>query len=119
MQLIIGGKAQGKLDYAKKLYNLSDNDVAQNLVEGKKIIYNLQDIVGELLSENKDAYKIITEFAMKNDCIFICNEVGSGLVPTQKTERYFRDTVGDVCLFLAKESSQVHRVFCGIGSIIK
>ncbi len=119
MELIIGAKAQGKLDYAKKLYNISDFEVSDSLVSGKKVINNLQKIVFNLSLEGSDAFEIITSFAEKNDCIFICDEVGSGVVPIEKSDRFYRDEVGKICCHLAEKSCKVHRVFCGIGSRIK
>ncbi len=119
MILIIGAKAQGKLTFAKNSFNLSDNDITDKLETGKKAIYNLQKIVYDLLAVEKDAFKIVTEFANENDVIFICDEVGSGVVPIEKTDRFYRDEVGKICCHLAKKSEKVFRVFCGIGSVIK
>ena len=36
-----------------------------------------------------------------------------------KIERTYREQVGRTCTKLAKFSTQVHRVICGIGTIIK
>lgn len=103
MELVIGGAAQNKLEYVTNLYD----DVV--------IIDNLQDIIRECMDE-----KMIYDMIDKNlDCIVICDEVGCGLVPIDKTEREYRDLVGHICCNLAKRATKVHRVICGIGTVIK
>ncbi len=119
MHLIIGGKAQGKLTFAKKRFNLQNEDITTTLQEGKKAIYNLQDIIANLIKADKDAMAEVLAFAEKNDVIFICDEVGSGIVPMEAFERKYRDTVGKICCELAQKSNGVSRVFCGIGKDIK
>lgn len=53
------------------------------------------------------------------DIIFICDEVGNGIVPIEKSERDYRECVGRVLCVLAKEADRVERVHCGIGQVIK
>lgn len=120
MELIVGGKAQGKLQYALEKYNLSPADVTDGNLNNTKIIYNLQDFILNSLKNNTDPQKIILDFIAGNpDCIVICNEVGCGLVPIDTFERNYRDQVGHICCELAGISKRVHRVTCGIGAIIK
>ena len=102
MELVVGGKAQGKLEYVIGLYG---SDV--------KIIDNLQDIIREKMDENA-VYDMISA-----DCVVICDEIGCGLVPIDKFEREYRDLVGKICCKLAREAVKVHRVICGIGTVIK
>ena len=53
------------------------------------------------------------------DIILICDEVGGGIVPIEKTERDYRECVGRVLCELAKDADTVERVNCGIGRMIK
>lgn len=53
------------------------------------------------------------------DLIFICDEVGNGIVPMEKSERDYRECVGRVLCILAKEADTVERIHCGIGQMIK
>lgn len=53
------------------------------------------------------------------DLILICDEVGNGIVPIEKSERDYRECVGRVLCVLAKEADRVERVHCGIGQVIK
>ncbi len=51
--------------------------------------------------------------------VIISNEIGYGIVPIDKFERRYRELTGRICCEIAKESKEVHRVICGIGTIIK
>jgi len=102
MELVIGGVSQNKLEYVINLYGADVN-----------ILDNLQDFIRESMDED-------TIYAMISpDCIVICDEVGCGLVPIDKSEREYRDMVGKICCKLAKDATKVHRVICGIGTVIK
>lgn len=47
--------------------------------------------------------------------VIICNEVGYGIVPVDKTDRIYRETVGRCLCRLAENSSSVVRIVCGLG----
>ena len=51
--------------------------------------------------------------------IIICNEIGYGIVPMDKTDRLYRETVGRSLCRLAAYSERVVRVVCGLGMKIK
>lgn len=53
------------------------------------------------------------------ELLIVSDEVGYGVVPIDAFERRYRETVGRVCTELAAASSRVHRVICGIGTVIK
>ena len=44
MILVIGARASGKLDYVKSL-GYSDADIANGVLDGRKVVYNLQNVV--------------------------------------------------------------------------
>ena len=109
MRLIIGGRHQGKLDYALSLgYTMAD--VATSPPTDKPILYGLQN----LTRTNPD----LTEADIP-DCIVICDELGCGVVPLDPEERAWRERTGRLCCQLAKRASQVDRVFCGIATALK
>ena len=110
MDLYIGGYAQGKLSYVQEKYK------GQNRV----IMNDLHLWVKQLLSVGKPAEEIIMEFYREHrDCVFICDEIGNGIVPMEKEEREYRERVGRLLIELAKEAENVERVLCGIGQKIK
>ncbi len=51
--------------------------------------------------------------------IILCNEIGYGIVPMDKTDRLYRETVGRCLCRLAAYSERVVRVVCGLGMKIK
>ena len=53
------------------------------------------------------------------DIIILANELGSGVVPVDAFDRSWRETTGRLCCELAKRADEVHRVVCGIGTVIK
>ncbi len=121
MELVIGGAYQGKTDYILNLYNLSLDDVADGyLSDNKKVIIGLERIIYTMLKENNNPIDEIEKFLLNNDDkIIICTEIGGGLVPIDKFDRDYRDMVGKVTSIIAKKSNKIHRVWCGIGEIIK
>lgn len=58
-------------------------------------------------------------FEKNPNLIVVTDEIGYGIVPLNYGERVYREQVGRVCTALAKESEEVYRVICGIGSRIK
>ena len=109
MRLIIGGKHQGKLEYALSL-GYTMEDVATQLPAEKPILYGLQ----ELVRENPDLQP--EEIP---DCIVICDELGCGVVPLDFEDRVWRERTGRLCGALAKRAERVDRVFCGIAMQLK
>ena len=134
MRLVIGGKCQGKLEYTISTFQIKPEDVSDGKLGDTDIIYNLQDVIRDILDKEYDAgndensyekkyqkiYQKMQKYVKNHPkCIIICNEVGAGLVPMGKIEREYRDIVGKICCNLAKEARSVHRVVCGIGMVIK
>ena len=105
MILVIGGRAQGKLAFAKK--ELGVTDFSDGTLGDKACLYNLQEAVREGAGKTAlDAY-----LARHPD--------GCGIVPMEKEERLWRENVGRLCCYLAERAERVYRVFCGIGTRIK
>lgn len=53
------------------------------------------------------------------DCVFVTNEVGSGLIPDYPLGRYFRDICGRINQLIAKNSDEAYLVVSGIKVKIK
>lgn len=109
MRLIIGGVGQGKLPYALSL-GYTMEDVAEALPCEKPILYGLQNLTRENPALTADDIP---------DCIVICDELGCGVVPLERSERDWREHTGRLCCELAARAQQVDRVFCGIAMRIK
>ena len=126
MILVVGGAFQGKLKYAKEAFGLEDADFADGVSCGsddvfeKKGINRLHEYVRRSLKEGRSIQGLAEELARRNpDAVIICNELGSGVVPADAFDREWREAVGRLCCGIAREAEQVHRVVCGIGTVIK
>ena len=53
------------------------------------------------------------------DILVITNELGSGVIPADPFDRQWREASGRAACDLAKYAAEVHRVVCGIGTVIK
>lgn len=134
MIFIIGGENQGKLEYLFNISAFKKEDVVdclkvdelkaeEILMSNKPVIYNFNNLIKELLVVYDDEEKVkenIKRMIKENrKAVIISNEIGYGIVPIDKFERRYRELTGRICCEVAKESKEVHRVICGIGTIIK
>lgn len=109
MILVIGGAYQGKYDFVKNSFN----------VEDEKILNSFHLKVKKYLDEGKDTQSIVNEIFDKGYEVIISNEIGCGIVPVEQAEREWREATGRALCSIAERSSQVWRVYCGIGIKIK
>jgi adenosyl cobinamide kinase/adenosyl cobinamide phosphate guanylyltransferase len=131
---IIGGENQGKLEYLFNISRFKKENVVdclnvdglkaeEILMSNKPVIYNFNNLIKELLVVYDDEEKVkenIKRMIKENrKAVIISNEIGYGIVPIDKFERRYRELTGRICCEIAKESKEVHRVICGIGTIIK
>jgi len=126
MTLLFGGAYQGKLDYALKRFNLTQDDVflCDNddtcLPENKKIIYEIDKWILALLKKDIDVGQAMRRFIDNNkDAIVICNDISCGVVPVDPLLRKWREATGRCLAALSRESDEVVRLFCAIPTRIK
>ena len=127
MKLIIGGYAQGKLDYVLSKYHLTENAVWDGALprnaalQDKPIIVNHfhQWVKQRILDGGCPEEEMISFLDDYENCIIICDEIGNGIVLIDKFEREYRERVGRILIELAKRAEEVERVLCGIGQKIK
>ncbi|MCR5784485.1 MAG: bifunctional adenosylcobinamide kinase/adenosylcobinamide-phosphate guanylyltransferase [Eubacterium sp.] len=108
MILVIGAKGAGKDEYVSRNY------------PGKNVLYSLHLLIKEKMSEGADLDEFLSE--IKRDYaggVIICDEIGSGIVSTDRFENEWRENTGRALADLAKESDEVIRIVCGIGQKIK
>jgi adenosylcobinamide kinase/adenosylcobinamide-phosphate guanylyltransferase len=77
--------------------------------------------VDKLELKVKNEFKNIIEIIKKSkiDFIFVTNEIGLGIVPENKLARIYRDIVGRMNQYIAKNSDEVYFVVSGIPNKIK
>jgi adenosyl cobinamide kinase/adenosyl cobinamide phosphate guanylyltransferase len=122
MRLIIGGVGQGKLLYTLKKYQLTALDVAYDFkkAETKKVFNQYHTAVKNALSQGQSPEKLTNHLLTVNpDIIILCDEVGCGVVPIEKEQRLWRETVGRLCCQLAEQAESVERIFCGLSMPLK
>lgn len=117
MIVIVGGRGQGKLDFALELSGektYADGEVCDFLhIADNKVIYNYHLFIKRNCC---DYEKLINP---GDDKIIVLNEIGSTVVPISKEERDYIDLVGKVGRELTKKADKVYRLFCGIPTRIK
>ena len=129
MQLIIGGYAQGKLNYTVTKYNVAEDHVFESVLPtseelekltGTIIVSSLHKWIRKRIKEGGRPEEEISSFVKKHaDAIIICDEIGNGIVPMDPFERVYRERTGRILVKLAKDAEEVERVVCGIAQKIK
>ncbi|MCI8517459.1 MAG: hypothetical protein HFG75_11450 [Hungatella sp.] len=110
MILVIGGAFQGKQEFAKEL-----------AAERKYKVVNLfHQQIQKLLEDGEDVRAYISRLLEQDpDVIIVMDVVGAGVVPVERSDREYQETIGLAGQLLAKEAREVYRVICGIGMRIK
>ena len=123
MMLMIGGAYEGKTEYAEAvgISDICNGETAGfDEIKKHKCVKKYQKLVKMQLESGLDplieAEKLFDECP---DIVIISTEIGCGIVPIEKSERIWRETVGKVCCFIAAKSEKVIRISCGIASVIK
>lgn len=126
MKMITGGAFQGKGKCAEKLFGIHESD----MIDGAVCIYdeafnavcikNYHELLRRLLTENVSLTEFTKQLCIENSSVvIIMNEIGSGIVPLEKSERILREETGRAGCIIAEHSDVVVRVLCGIPMIIK
>ena len=127
MKLIIGGTAQGKLEYVLLKHDVQKNMVWDSVLpndmklNGNIVIINHfhQWVKSRMISGGCPEDEIMSFLDCNEDCIIICDEIGNGIVPIDPFEREYRERTGRILVQLAKRAEEVERIICGIGQKIK
>lgn len=126
MLLITGGAYQGKMEYALTIKKIDKKDVLdgeicefEELLE-KPMVTQFHLWIKRMLSQEKDVNELVEQIIQRNpEIIILVNELGCGVVPVDAFDRNYREITGRICCRIAKEAKEVHRVMCGIGTVIK
>lgn len=124
MEVYFGGAYQGKLDYVcskKNMSNVADGADCNLYDAGKaEILNHLHLLIKRYLKEGKPVDTLIDRlYNINPEIIIICDEVGSGIVPLEKEDRIYRETVGRVLCMAVKKAEHVERISCGLGQCLK
>ena len=132
MKLVIGGRAQGKLNYVLQhmkdenyqIYDgvFPDEGELFNLTKKNEwlIVNHFHNWVNKELKENRNPEEELEAFLKKGvRFVIISDEIGNGIVPVDAFERDYRERTGRMLITLASQADEVVRVICGIGQKIK
>ena len=132
MKLVIGGRAQGKLNYVLQhmvdenyqIYDgvFPDEGELFNLTRKNEwlIVNRFHNWVNKELKENRNPEEELEAFLKKGvRFVIISDEIGNGIVPVDAFERDYRERTGRMLITLASQADEVVRVICGIGQKIK
>lgn len=127
MVLVIGGYAQGKLDYVRQRWQMEKLVVWDGMLPEKReevdacvVVNHLHLWIKECLLHKEDPMGKLDEFLEETpDCILISDEIGNGIVPVDAFEREYREKTGRILIVLAKRAEEVERIVCGMAQKIK
>jgi len=119
MDLITGGFYQGKLDYAKKKYRLSEEEIETCREDAepdlsKRCLNCYEQYVLYCLKNGTEDYKKVPDAE-----IIIMNDIFCGVVPMDKELRLWREECGRTLVMLAKNAGSAERIFCGLSTKLK
>ena len=120
MILIIGGAYQGKLDFAKETFGITDSDVytcgTGEIDFSKRCIYKIE----EFTYNHSDPIGYFQAHREQwQDSILILQDIFCGVVPLGEKTRAWRQRTGRLAQYLSKEATQVSRIFCGLEQRLK
>ena len=120
MILIIGGAYQGKLDFAKESFGITEGDVhicdAGEIDFSKRCIYKIE----EFTYNHPDPIGYFqSHWEAWQDSILILQDIFCGVVPMGEETRAWRQRTGRLAQYLSKEATQVIRIFCGLEQRVK
>ena len=120
MKLIIGGAYQGKRDFAKAAFSLTESDIftctGPEIDFSRPCIYKIE----EFTAQHPDPVSYFQEHQEQwKDSILVLQDIFSGVVPMGAENRAWRQRTGRLAQYLSREATQVSRIFCGLEQRLK
>ena len=113
MDLIIGGAYQGKLNYARETFALSDAEICDCREEGcdmtRRCLYHYEAHVLRCIR----AGKAVT-LPERGDAIVVADDIFCGVVSIDAEERLWREECGRALTAISLAAESVTRLFCGL-----
>ncbi len=120
MILIIGGAYQGKLDFAREAFSLTEEDIfpchGPEIDFSRKCICQLEEFTRR--AQDPLAY-FQAHRADWQGSILILEDIFCGVVPMGRENRAWRQKTGRLAQYLSREATQVSRIFCGLEQRLK
>lgn len=129
MILVIGGAFQGKRQVCCRLLHMDESEFQDRLADGqrdepeqaleKPYVAAFHEFLKKAVSLGMDPEAYTMDVLAMQPKIISIDEVGCGIVPVDRRDRDYRETVGRCGQLLAAGAEAVYRVVCGIPSRIK
>lgn len=126
MVFIIGGSYQGKLDFAREKFGLSDGDIqicderTQALDPSRRCVAYVERWVLNRLRAGADPVAELEALLPElESAVVIATDISSGVVPVDPLMRTWREASGRVNALFAARASEVWRLFCGLPQRLK
>ena len=127
MILVTGGASQGKLNYAASLFPKTSWADGRTCSEQELLscggIHHFHSYIEMRMKEGKTEEELLQLadliYRENPDMVMVTDEIGYGIVPADAFDREYREVTGRVCTRIASYASQVYRVVCGAGTVIK
>ena len=124
MKLIIGGAYQGKRDFAKSAFALTEEDIftchGEEIDFSAPCIDKIEEFTYACVKAGKDPVAIFQQHEDEwKDAVLICQDIFCGVVPVDALLRQWRQETGQLCQYLTKNADSVSRIFCGLEQRLK
>ena len=126
MTVIFGGSYQGKLDFARERFGLTDDDIqicdeTTDAIDFSRrcIAYIDRFALNRVRAGLEPADALRDNPGLRPDAIVIATDISSGVVPVDATLRAWREACGRMNNLLAGRADEVWRLFCGIPQHIR
>ena len=118
MVLIIGGAYQGKLDFAKETFGITDVYTCT----GAEIDFSKRCIckIEEFTARHPDPVAYFESHREEwRNSVLIVQDIFCGVVPMGAENRAWRQRTGRLAQYLSREADRISRVFCGLEQRLK
>lgn len=125
MKLIIGGAYQGKLDYVRARFGLSETEIhdcleTEGLDLSKACLNHAERYIRYCMSSSADPFEAIARWTERHpDGVLICEDIFCGVVPIEPELRAWREDCGRFVNRMAGQADEVIRIFCGLPQKLK
>lgn len=124
MVFVFGGAYQGKTDFVKETFSLTEGDIFS--CSGTEIDFSrrcVDNIENFALACTRAGIDPVEYFSARKedwkDSILICRDMFCGVVPMGAETRAWRQDTGRLTQYLSREAGRVSRIFCGLEQRLK
>ncbi len=125
MHIIIGGAYNGKTNYIENLLQGQPYEIYAGTIPATSdaaiiVIKDFENMIVPGADELAAAQEIFTRILNLDATVYcVCTDIGRGIVPMDKEERFLRDALGRLYQLLMQEAETVTRIWYGLAERLK